>query len=337
MKISILLFPILLGLSLGTRTNAETLFPLIPGAPEITAIKTTQDRKIAPEAKVYTAVRGSKISLIKPQGFTDSATFPGFQQESSGASIVVTEVPGPYSKVTAGFTAATLKTRNIKLISKENITINGYKGLLLQVNQSANSILFSKWITVFGDEQETVLVVATFPKDTAASLSRSLKDTVMSAKWFRNKVVDPFADLKFAVTDTPDLKFAKRILNGLFYSKGGTFPIKSITDPLLVVSEAISKVIVTDRKQFAEQRISQIQQVKNLVIATSKPISIDGLSGYEIIANASDVANNLPTTVYQVMLFEAQTYYIIQGLVGNNSQAKYLPEFQKIATSFRKK
>ncbi len=332
MKTSILVASILLGLAFLPKPEcqAETLAD-VAVLTEISQTKTPTDDR------AYTAVRGSKISLIKPSGFTDASTFPGFQQESTGASIVVTEIPGPYAKVTSGFNAATLKTRGITLVSKENIQIDRYRGLLLQVNQSLDARPFSKWITVFGDEQETVIVVATFPTDTATKLSRSLKNTVLSAKWSRDKVVDPFADLKFGVTATPNLKFAKRILNGLFYSKGGTFPLTSVNDPFLVVTEAISKVIVTDRQRFAEKRIGQVQQVKNIKIDSIQPISIGGLSGYEIIANATDVANNLPTTVYQVMLFEEQTYYIIQGLVGNSSKATYLPEFQKIATSFRKK
>jgi hypothetical protein len=336
MKNSILFAPILVGLSFlpNPQCQAETLADV---AVPMAISQASPATETPADPKAYTTVRGSKISLIKPDGFTAASTFPGFQQESSGASIVVTEIPGPYSKVTSGFNAATLKTREITLVSKENIQIDRYQGLLLQVNQPLDSRLFSKWITVFGDEQETVIVVATFPKDTAAKLSRSLKNTVLSAKWSRDKVVDPFADLKFGVTDTPNLKFAKRILNGLFYSKGGVFPLTAVNDPFLVVSEAISKVIVGDRQRFAEKRIGQVQQVKNLKIDSIQPISIGGLSGYEIIANATDIANDRPTTVYQVMLFEQQTYYIIQGLVGNSSKAKYLPEFQKIATSFRKK
>jgi hypothetical protein len=336
MKTSILFTAILFGLSFlpDPSCQAEILSDV---AAQIAIAQTSPATKLPATPQADTAVRGSKISLIKPDGFTDSGTFPGFEQQSSGASIVVTEIPGPYSKVTSGFNAATLKTRGITLVSKENIRIEKYNGLLLQVNQSADNRAFSKWITVFGDEQETVIVVATFPTDTAAKLSRSLKNSVLSAKWSRDKVVDPFADLKFGVTATPNLKFAKRILNGLFYSKGGTFPLTSVNDPFLVVTEAISKVIVADRQRFAKKRIEQVQQVKNLKIGSVQPVSIGGLSGYEIIANATDMANDRPVTVYQVMLFEAQTYYIIQGLVDNSSKAEYLPEFQKIATSFRKK
>ncbi len=334
MKISILLLPILLGLNFWINANSNAEVPSI-STPSTTLLTALKDNQV--DTQAYTAVRGSKISLIKPKGFTNSGTFSGFQQDGSGASIVVTELPGPYSQVTAGFNEASLKTRGITLIGKENITIDGYKGLLLQATQSTNSIVFMKWITVFGDEKETILIAATFPRDIAKNLSQPLKTAVTSAKWLRNKAVDPFADLKFAVTDTPNLKFAKRVQNALLYTKNGMIATGSANDPILVVTESISNVLVANQKQFAEKRITQTQQVKNLSIDTSKPITIDGLNGYEIIANATDVSSNTPTTVYQVMLFEGQSYYIIQGLIGNSSKAKYLPEFQKIATSFRKK
>jgi hypothetical protein len=156
MKTSVLFASILFGLSFSPDLNCQA--EILSDVAVQTAIsQTSPATKIPADPKAYTTVRGSKISLIKPDGFTDSGTFPGFQQEDSGASIVVTEIPGPYSKVTSGFNTATLKTRGITLVSKENIQIDRYQGLLLQVNQSLDARLFSKWITVFGDEQETVI------------------------------------------------------------------------------------------------------------------------------------------------------------------------------------
>ena len=92
-----------------------------------------------------------------------------------------------------------------------------------------------------------------------------------------------------------------------------------------------------DRKQFSENRLAQTAQIENLSIETSKEISINGLSGYEIIAKASDRDTNIPLVVYQVILFDKESYYIIQGLVGENLKAEYLDDFQTMARSFKRK
>jgi hypothetical protein len=327
MKIFSLLFPIAIGLGLGLDVAAS--------AQPISG-RSLADKSIAAD-RAYTDVRGSKVSLIKPTGFTTADKFPGFQQDSTQGSIVVTEIPASYQQVVVGFTAANLKTRGMTQIGREKITIDGNPGLLLQIAQAANGTTYRKWIAIFGDVNETVTIVATLPQDGKLSLFRSLKNSVTSAKWNKTKVVDPFADLKYAVTATPDLKFAKRIQNALLYTKNGAIPAADPNDPILVVTQALSTVVVIDPKEYSQKRLTQTQQAKNIEIIATDPVTIGGLQGYEIVANAIDASTNKPIVVYQVMLFEGQTYYIIQGLVDSNAKSKYLPEFKKISTSFRKK
>ncbi len=332
MTIFSLLFHTAIGLVLGLNGTNQSL-PI----PEKLLPRSLADNPISADRQAYTDVRGSKVSLIKPPGFTSADTFTGFQQDSTQASIVVTEIPAGYLQAVAGFTPAHLKTRGMTQIGREKIIIDGYPGILLQVTQSANATTYRKWIAVFGDASETVTIVATLPKDGEQSLFRSLKNSVTRAKWSRTKVVDPLADMKFAVTATSDLKFAKRIQNALLYTKDGVVPASDPNDPILVVAQAISTVVVIDPKQYAQKRLTQTQQAKNIEIVSTDPITINGLQGYEIIANAVDPSTDKPIVMYHVMLFEGQTYYIIQGLVGSSARSKYLLEFQKIATSFRKK
>jgi hypothetical protein len=43
-----------------------------------------------------------------------------------------------------------------------------------------------------------------------------------------------------------------------------------------------------------------------------------------------------PLTIYQVMLFEGQSYILIQGIVGTKIRDEYLADFQAMARSFKK-
>jgi hypothetical protein len=319
------LFSRLLSITIGLGCGLDAATTILSPSPVLA------DRQASAE------VIGTKVSLTKPAGFTTAKTFSGFQQDSTQASIVVTEIPAAYQQVTADFTAANLKTRGINQLGRENIKIAGYPGLLVRVTQSANGTTYNKWIAVFGDDKETVSIVATLPQAGDASLFRSLRTSITSAKWNRTKVVDPLAGLQFTATATPDLKFTKRIQNALLYTKDGVIPAADPNDPLLVVTQAISTVVVVDPQQYAQKRLAQTQQAKNIQITSTTPITIDKLQGYEIIADAVDPTTDRPIVVYQVMLFEGQTYYIMQGLVGSNAKSKYLPEFKKIATSFRKR
>jgi hypothetical protein len=246
-------------------------------------------------------------------------------------------MPAPYTQIASGLNAANLKTRGMTLLKKQSISIDGYSGQLLQVTQVANLIEFVRWLVVFGNETETVIIAASLPKNLQSSLSLPLKSSILSARWQKNKVLDPLADINFAVESKPSLKFTLRVQNSLLYTRDGVIPTKSPESPIFIVAQAISKIRVKDRKQFSENRLAQTAQIENLSIDTSSAIGINGLSGYEIIAKARDRDTNTPLTVYQVMLFEEDSYYIIQGIVGEKLKAEYLNDFQAMARSFKRK
>src|SRR5687767_7030540 len=75
-------------------------------------------------------VVGTRISLTPPVGFVASSQFPGFEQASSGASIMVTEIAGPFSEVSAGFSSPSgAAKRGMIVVDKQAVTINGHEGV----------------------------------------------------------------------------------------------------------------------------------------------------------------------------------------------------------------
>jgi len=305
---------------------------------KIFAQEPTPVQNPAPEQP--TAIKGTKVNLIKPAGFIESTNFPGFQQNSSGATIIVTELPGPYKEVSESFTAENLKSRGMILQSTEKTTIDGYPGLIIKFSQQAYGQDFGKLGILFGDDQETIFVVASFPVETEKDLLAPLKDSILSAKWDRKKVVDPFADLTFTLDDSSSpLKFAKRVQSTLLYSKDGQFPV-AVDAPIFIVGKAVSDLAeeqIADQKAFAESRLNQTVENKNIVVQTNEPITIGALSGYELVASGEDASTNTPVAIYQTILFEGKTYYIFQGVVGAKAKDQFISEFKKMTRNFKQK
>jgi hypothetical protein len=73
-------------------------------------------------------INGAKFFLIPPTGFIDATSFQGFQQLNSGSSILVMELPGPFTESTKGFNEQGLKTQGVILKKKEEIKVNGNQG-----------------------------------------------------------------------------------------------------------------------------------------------------------------------------------------------------------------
>ena len=125
------------------------------------------------------------VQLAPPDGFRNADTFTGLQQDESGSSIVVNVFKGPYAEISAGFTEQGLKGQGMMLVEKKGVSIGGEEGILLKVKQTAYSIAFMKWILLFGNQEKTALVTATFPEESAGKASESLKKAVLSARWSR--------------------------------------------------------------------------------------------------------------------------------------------------------
>ena len=280
---------------------------------------------------------GTRVSLKPPSGFTPSPEFSGYWLESLASSIIVTEFPGPFAEVSPGFSSpAELMKRGMSLLNKQEVKIGGQGGVLLQAKQNSLGTDYLKWILVFGDEKESVLIAATFPQQFEKELSQKMKASLLTAYWDQGRKVSLTEGLNFTVREIGELKLAKRISNSLAFTKSGLFPSKAIDDPLIIIAQAISKIEVEDLEKFAKSRIFQTASVTDIEIEQSQKVNIDNLSGYEIVAKGKDIESGQPMVIYQTILFQDQSYYIMQGLISHKQSERYLPVFREMVRSFKR-
>jgi hypothetical protein len=98
----------------------------------------------------------------------------------------------------------------------------------------------------------------------------------------------PGANAGFTIAATDKLKITRSMGKTLLYTKAGVIPAKSRLDPLFIVAPSLSQVTIVDRQRFATDRLAKIESIKIDSVTTTKPIKIDGLDGYEIIADGQD-------------------------------------------------
>ncbi|WP_373541972.1 hypothetical protein [Chamaesiphon sp.] len=277
------------------------------------------------------------LAIAQPPGFTKATSFYGFEQAATNSSIVLTKIPGPYSQVTGGFTKAGLATRGISLISKQNVKIENQSGLLLNVAQSAYGQKFRKWIVVFGDEQNTRLITATFPSTTANQLGAQLKKVVLAVS-LRTSSAPVASSLPFTITAVEGLspvESATGLGKVAAFTKDGNIPTAAPTDPLFIVAPSLGAVPVLDQKSFATRRLAGYP-LTNTVVKSTTEIAIDNLTGWEIVADGRDRQTKAPLTIYQVVLYPQQGGYVLMtGIVGDKQAELYLPKFKAMALTYR--
>ncbi len=289
-------------------------------------------------ASERSAVPGTKTTIIPPSEFILAHNFPGFILEEAGSSIMVTEMPGPLSKIADAFTEAGAATQGMSLISREKIQKRANSGLLLHLSQEAYGTQFLKWIYIFGTELNTTMVTATFPAELKQHLSEKMKSSILSSSLRIENQIDPFEGLTFMIEESSEFKIAKRVSNMLMITEGGVLDPKPTPNPIFIVGSSISQgLAINDKEAFSSQRVKAIKTMNNIQVSTSKPITINGLSGFEIIADSTHAKSKESLFVYQVTLFDETDYFIMLGYAQRNKIENYISDFKKMAYSFKKK
>ena len=297
------------------------------GQGEINNTKTDKHKQIA----------GTKFFLVPPTGFIPATTFQGYQQLNSGASILVMEIPGPFSESTKGFNEQGLKTQGVVLKKKEEIKVNGNQGLFLTTEQFAYGTNYSKYILVFGDSKATYMVNGTFPKE-VTELEKDIRESMFSVIYESGLTVDPLSAVSFTVdTENTKLKFGKSMTGMLLYTVDGKVPTESNDKTTFIVGLSLANVQTVDKKLTAITRLKRMPYT-DLKIDENKinEIEIDGISGYEIVGEGLDKSNGTKEFVYQVMLFTDNGYYIMVGTTKNDFEQN-LELFKKVARTLKRK
>lgn len=278
-------------------------------------------------------VPGTKCSLVPPAGFSAATSFAGFQQAETGSTIMVNEIPAPYESIVGGFTAEALKSRGMTLISKDTIRHNGEAATILVVTQPANGTVYFKQMLVFGYPGGTVLVNGIYP-ESAKHQEAEIKRAVLSTTYTPAANDNPLEAVRFTVdVQGTDFKLAKALQGNLVYTTDGKIPTEK---PSLVVGNSIAKVLPTNQKRYAEERLKKLPRGEFNVIKETREITIDNLEGYEIVASGKS-RDGKEELVYQVILFnDSGDYYIILGQAKESFEPN-LATFRKIASTFKRR
>ncbi len=281
-------------------------------------------------------VRGTHVYLPALAGFVEAPNFCGFINPTEKSSIMITEMPAPFGEIAKAFDAVGLSSRGMKLLSKNSVEVGAANGLLLSVQQKHLQEFHNKWVAVFGNSHQTVVITATFPADNI-KIGETLREAILQAMWDPKVSVDPLADLTFVIQPPKGMILANRQHMMLMYTSDGLIEHKSSRDPLFIVGESVGTLSVSNLTTLARERLLQTTGHFDFEIKRERSITIDGLQAYEIDANAVDNRQSDPVAIYQVIIapHRSNTYFIAQGIVHREAASQYIPAFETAINSFK--
>lgn len=281
-------------------------------------------------------IPGTSVSLPPPCGFVRAERFPGFMNESTGSSIMVSEIPGPYAEITAGFSdSRQMQTRGMTLLDHSSVTVDGQRAMLLHVEQAVRDTLFRKWMLAIDRHNSTTIIIASFPK-AEVDQGNELRAAILAAAFGKPK--DPTDALVFDVTPVTPFQVAKVMGQNMILSPEGSFPLKGENVPFMIFGLSASKdLVIANQKEFAERRVTDTATIKNIIVEQTVPLTIGHCSGYATIAHGVGEGAATPLTIYQVLLFDESGYCVIQGITPTSQKEVYVPVFKQIAKTFKMK
>jgi len=131
-----------------------------------------------------------------------------------------------------------------------------------------------------------------------------------------------------------DLKFATILMQtGVAYTIDGEFPTEAKNKSNYMI---MAMPFGTEENKREQRAIRNLNKPSDKVkIEQIEKVTIDGLSGYEIIGY-EDKGNNKKVLKYGTTLFDKEKQYRIVGTSNHNFE-KNLIQFQKITRSFNQK
>ncbi|HRF75479.1 MAG TPA: hypothetical protein PLJ00_11505 [Chitinophagales bacterium] len=278
-------------------------------------------------------VPGTHCSMVPPKGFDKAETFSGFQQPTTGSSIMITELPTNYMVIVNSFTADALAKAGLILINSDTIIFNEITAFTYLIKQKANEVIFNKQVFIFGNDKQAVMVNGMYPENETA-VGDIILSSMKSVRYNETTAENGKEAVKFALDPTgTSMIYSGYVSGALMYSQDGKMPTQGSDNAVFTVGSSFASVTIGDTKAYTQSRLKSLPYAEETVIKTINPITINNISGYEIVAEGKD-REKKPQLIYFVMLYpDNESFYIMVGMTSAKYE-DYLSDFRKIAQSF---
>ena len=296
----------------------------------------------------------SRIAIDLPEGFQLSNRFSGFIDKARGVSIVVAEFPAPaYASFLQGFTSEALAAKSIHRTKRGVLTTRPDTHLYINGVQDTPIGSYVKHILVFQNPALTGLVTVNAlassvkgGKITEAEIERIL----VSARVVENRNAAPslfqlsyvgLFEENVALTGTTKAYRLKSISDKTETSgeddiSDATLEGPSKFSPIFVIAPSLHSLPIRNLEVISHRAFTSIDSLEATKVEQERIVHIAGLDGIELIGSATQKGTNEPAFVYQMLLSGINGgYFRVLGLAHASEKETYLPEFRKMAASFK--
>jgi len=277
----------------------------------------------------------SHVGLVAPGSMTPSQAFRGFEDRAASASILILEIPAPaFAGVEKQLTPEALKKEGMTEEKRENVTLDGAKGLLLAGTQESENKKYRKWLLLASWPEAASLVAFQVPEENKSKYPEaSVRAALMSVKL--RPVVPIDEQLRLLPVRFDELSGLRpfRVLGNtsVFLTDGATDPKDTSAQPLLIVAVGSGgPEQPSDRANFARQLLASLNDFKDLRIVGTDVLRLDSLQTYEIQAEAKDAKSDTPMKLVQWVRYGNGAFIRFVGIARADAWSEAFPRFRAV-------
>lgn len=277
---------------------------------------------------------GKTVGMEPPPGFVRSKTFSGFLHAKSGSSFVVIELPlAAFEKMTADLSDAELAAKQIEVISREQVTIDGRPAVQLKGTQTVGDKRVEKWILIARVGERTIFL-------TAQDLDGEALDDAAVSRAFasiRARELPPIDEqmdaLPFTLGELAGFRAVRAFGGyGLLLTKGPKDVVQDGSQPVVMIQRPSGSGLPRDvfPADLAVKLLRGVSMVDVTDIGETVSRDVAGGDGLETLATARDKVLHAELVVGQWLRLDSGKQMHVLAILPAAGHEDLLPGLRKM-------
>ncbi|MBU5443493.1 hypothetical protein [Paenibacillus sp. MSJ-34] len=295
-----------------------------------------EETKAEPEDG-YVTIPGTSLSFAPVGDFQQASGFVSYESLTHQTSILVMELPVPDGTQAINyfdnlFTADTLQTKGLELVSKEILhTAKKARALLLKCSLVKDGFSYTQWIYLLESEEQKIgQIQVAAPEEQFTLIEDQITNMLASFRWVGTSSE---SDTYYSLDLPTDWKLSKQYGLLELYSKGGVFPVPA-GEPALGVTNLQQTVLAEDRQAFLDKMNLQRNYYSELKVIDSKDVEIHGHPANISYVSGIETETSKSVIKQYCYIFLDETVIFIEA---DQSDELNENEFEKIVLSWKLK
>lgn len=281
----------------------------------------------------------SSLGLVPPPGMSRSTKFQGFEDQTTGASIVLAELPAEaHVQILASFTPEGMRPSGFAGAAPAvDWPIAGGEGRLMRGSQEVAGITFRKWVILAKTGTLTAIVTSQIPEaatsaERDAAIEAALRTIAVRAAPSLDEQVK---GLPFGLGDRAGFRVVRTLAGaGLILTEGPQDTVQDLSQPLVVVASSLRGVPPkAERDAFARRAFATVAHVNDIQVDDAKRDERGGADWVRIVGHGTDAKTGAPVQVEQVIRFGEDGYVRAIGIWRRDEEARFGARFGRLADS----